>query len=240
VQAVDIDVVQLAKWAATNTTVLGPQSTALGRQLNSFYIADFRTTNSSQIPGIVLTNGITLPNMGLSVVSQDPVYVKGNYNVGTNFAAVNLNTTNTTQTYPAAIFADAITVLSPAWDNTKGNQSYLNRIASADTVNAAFLQGNVPSDGTYYSGGVENFPRMLEDWEGTVDFTYNGSMVGMFSSIYAVGKYEAPGGYYYQPVRDWAFDLNFQNPAKLPPLTPSVLYVFREQWTFLSPNTTHF
>jgi hypothetical protein len=250
VQAVDLDVGNLAKWAATNTTVLGPQSTNLGRQVDSVFIQDFRTTNSSTQPGIVLTNGTTLPNLGLAVVTPDPVYIKGNYNVGTNWTAgtapnsvgipTNLNTANTSQTYPAAIYADAITILSPNWVNSTGTESYTSRTATADTVNAAFLEGIVPSNGSYYSGGVENFPRLLENWNGTVQFTYNGSMVAMFDSVYATGKYLNPGNYYYQPDRVWAFDTNFNNPAKLPPLTPKVVAVNRGAWTFLNPNTTKF
>jgi hypothetical protein len=43
---------------------------------------------------------------------------------------------------------------------------------------------------------------------------------------------------YNPPKRDWAYDLNFNNPAKLPPLTPSLLKIFRNVWTTLAPNTT--
>jgi hypothetical protein len=141
-------------------------------------------------------------------VTPDPVYIKGNYNVSTNLSgpAVNLGTANTTQTYPAAIYADAVTVLSQNWVNANSTLAYTSRNATtADTVNAAFLEGVVPSDGTYYSGGVENFPRLLENWNsGSTPFWYNGSMVAMFNSVYATGKYLNPGNYYYEPTRDWA------------------------------------
>jgi hypothetical protein len=239
VQAVDLDVGNLAHWAATNTTVLGPQSGNLGRQINSVYIADFRATNSSTQPGIVLTNGVTLPNLGLAVATPDPLYIKGNYNVATNFIATNTGTANTSQTFPAAIYADAITVLSSAWNNANGKAAYTSRVAANDTVNAALLTGIVPSNGTYYSGGVENYPRLLEDWSGYT-LTYNGSMVAMFNSVYATAPYLNPGNYYYQPVRNWSFDVNFNNPAKLPPLTPKVLYINRSAWAFLNTNTTRF
>ena len=79
----------------------------------------------------------------------------------------------------------------------------------------------------------------MEDWSGYT-LTYNGSMVAMFNSIYATAPFQQPGAYYYQPTRNWAFDLNFNNPSRLPPLTPRVLYVSRGQWTFVSPNTTSF
>jgi hypothetical protein len=43
---------------------------------------------------------------------------------------------------------------------------------------------------------------------------------------------------YNPPKRNWAYDLNYNNPAKLPPLTPSLLKIFRDQWTTLAPNST--
>jgi hypothetical protein len=43
---------------------------------------------------------------------------------------------------------------------------------------------------------------------------------------------------YNPPKRDWAYDLNFNNPAKLPPLTPSLLKIFRNVWMTLAPNST--
>jgi len=241
VQAVDLDVGNLAHWAATNRTILGPQSTNLGRQIESVYIADFRATNSSTQPGIVLTNGMTLPNLGLAVVTPEPLYIKGNYNVSTNLAgpATNTGTANTSQTFPAAIYADAITVLSSAWNNANGSASYTTRVPANDTVNAAFLTGIVPSNGTYYSGGVENFPRLLENWSGYT-LTYNGSMVAMFNSVYATAPWQQTGVYYQPPTRQWAFDVNFNNPAKLPPLTPKVLDVNRSAWSFLNTNSTSF
>ena len=48
--------------------------------------------------------------------------------------------------------------------------------ATNTTVNAGIISGIVPSGSGYYSGGVENFPRFLEDWSGKT-FTYYGSML---------------------------------------------------------------
>ena len=77
-----------------------------------------------------------------------------------------------------------------------------------------------------YSGGVENFLRLLENWGGTL--TYNGSIVVMFPSIYATNYWQPTGNYYNAPTRHWAFDNNFTNLAGLPPLTPLVV-------NFISP-----
>src|SRR5208283_4081741 len=94
-----------------------------------------------------------------------------------------LQTYDVSCTLPSAIYADAVTILSPAWNPNSATNSLTGgtRNASADTVNAAILTGIVPSDGVNYSGGAENFPRFQENWSG-VNFYYNGSMVEMFTS----------------------------------------------------------
>jgi hypothetical protein len=112
-----------------------------------------------------------------------------------------------------------------------------SRSATTDTVNAAFLTGNVPSNDINYSGGVENFPRFLENWSG-YNFYYNGSMVEMFPSQIANSPWPGTGSVYNPPTRDWTFDSNFSNPAEIPPLTPKVIYIQRSQWSMLSPGTT--
>jgi hypothetical protein len=197
-------------------------------------------TNWTQfaLPGVVLTNGQVLPPNGLSIATPDPAYIIGNWNVSTNTGtSPSLQTTNTANTLPSAVYADAITVLSPAWNPANSSLGISSRTASADTVNAAFLTGNVPSNGSYYSGGVENFPRFLENWSG-LNFYYNGSMVEMFPSQIANAPWPGTGTVYNPPTRDWTFDNNFTNPSELPPLTPRVINIIRAQWSSLPPGTT--
>ncbi len=203
---------------------------------NNTYLTNYPVNSQ---PGIVLTNGTTLPSAGLAVATPDPVYVIGDWNVSTNGTPANVGTANTSETYPSAIYADAITVLSSSWKNANSDLTIANRPAANDTVNAAFFTGNVPSNGSYYSGGVENFPRFLENWSGRT-FTYNGSMVQAFQSQIANYPWPGTGTVYNPPVRNWAFDLNFNDPQKLPPLTPRVVYIQRSSWSLLAPNTTSF
>ena len=209
--------------------------------ITSVTTSPYYTTNYNVISqaGVVLTNGANLPTLGLSVVTPDPLYIVGNYNVTTNGAAVNLGTFDTSQTRPAAVFSDAVTILSPNWNPANSASGISSRTAANDTVNAAILTGNVPSNGSYYSGGVENFPRFLENWSGYT-FTYNGSMVCMFNSLIANAPWPGTGTVYNPPTRHWAFDLNFNNSLKQPPLTPHVISVNRGAWTFLAPNTVSF
>ncbi|MGA2246890.1 MAG: hypothetical protein ABSH48_18000 [Verrucomicrobiota bacterium] len=43
--------------------------------------------------------------------------------------------------------------------------------------------------------------------------------------------------YYTPPTRNWAFDLNFQNSAKLPPLTPQMRAMIRGNWLPTNSST---
>jgi hypothetical protein len=178
------------------------------------YVADTRTSGQTAVR---LVNGAVLPSQGLTIVSQNPVYIKGNY--------------NTTYDQPAAIFADSINILSGNWSDSCSSQSLNNRMASGTTVNSAFFTGIVPTTGSYYSGGVENLPRFLENWTGQV-FAYRGSMVVMFPSETATGRWVYGGNYYTAPTRNWAFDTQFLDATRLPPGTPSVRAIRRANWKF--------
>jgi hypothetical protein len=190
-------------------------------------------------PGVVLTNGGTLPPNGLSVVTPDPAYIVGNWNVTNSTGQGMTQTYNVSDTQPSAIFSDAVTVLSSAWNPNNSTNTLSSRDASPDTVNAALLTGIVPSDGNYYSGGVENFVRFQENWSG-VNFYYNGSMVEMFQSRIADYPWPGTGVVYNPPNRNWAYDTNFNNPTQLPPLTPRVIYLNRARWATLPPGSTSF
>ncbi|MEK7707793.1 MAG: hypothetical protein AAB380_07335, partial [Verrucomicrobiota bacterium] len=108
------------------------------------------------------------------------------------------------------------------------------------TVTAAILAGIVPTTNSggikRYSGGVENFPRFLEDWNNKT-LTYNGSMVVLFPSRYATNFWISPGNYYNPPTRKWAFDVNLLNWNKLPPATPQVQKLVRGQWRVVAANS---
>jgi hypothetical protein len=169
------------------------------------------------------------PIFGLTIATPQPLYILGNYNVQTNGGSPVLGSTNTASTYPAALMADAITILSTTWsDNYNSSTPLSSRIPGDTTVNAAILTGIVPTVPTIsgnYSGGVENFLRLLEDWNGGITLTYNGSIVVMFASQYAT-NYWGNSSYYGAPNHNWSFDQNFAN-GLLPPLTPDTKAVIR-------------
>ena len=236
----EIDVGKLTTWAATNVLVIA--KLGAGVPPNLLYVADNRTVTSSQIAVVRLVNAQTLPSRGLTVATSNPLYVKGHYNCPTS---AHLGTTNTTNTKPASLVSDAITILSPAWSDAASSGSFTSRDASATTVNAAILTGDVDSAGSTgsspFSGGVMNLPRLLEDWgNGSVHLTVNGSMVNMFNSVRATAPWQTPGTYYYAPTRDFNFDNNFLDPAKQPPGTPSLRALIRSKWLNPMPNSTNY
>ena len=228
VKAVDIDVAKLRAWSLTNNTI---RTVLGGRDVRSIWVGDSRTQTSSTEAGVRVKNGQLLPSLGLTVSTPNPLYVQGHFNA----PAGAVGTSNTSATLPASLIGDSINVLSTSWNDANGGSGIASRVANDTTVNAAFLAGIVPSNGTDYSGGVENFPRFLEDWGGKT-FTYNGSMVVMFKSKQATAPWGS-GDVYSPPARKWAFDLNFMDASKLPPGTPAVRALVRGEWAQIKPGT---
>ena len=132
--------------------------------------------------------------------------------------------------------ADSITILSDNWIDA--NSTFANKptcttggpTPGTTTVNAAMLEGIVRSTNGAYSGGLENFLRLLENWSSSIPLWYNGSIIVMFPSQYATNYWKQTGGYYNPPARQWAFDTNFVQQGGLPPLTPQAKGVIRVNW----------
>jgi hypothetical protein len=204
----------------------------LGTEPKILYIADQRSPGFNQQCGVRLINGQFLPTAGLTIATLNPLYVKGHFN------AVDLGSTNTTLAKPAALFADAVTVLSGNWDDSNSGLSLASRQGVDLTINAAIVAGIVPSAGGYYSGGVENFIRLLEDWSpNSRTLTFNGSIAVLYYSQIATGSFGASGEVYSPPSRRYGFDGNFKNPGKLPPATPHLRTLIRGQWAVTHPNS---
>jgi hypothetical protein len=161
---------------------------------------------------------------GLTLVSDQGVYVEGDYNVGGG--------PNPKQ--PAAIMGDTINVLSNGWSGSpacrndcQSRQPLGSRPAASTTVLAAFIGGvDVTAVGNY-NGGLENYPRFHEDWSG-LTLTYRGSFVSLGTPRHNNGAWCGTGAgcnIYNPPIRNWDYDTDFQDVAKLPPLTPRFVSV---------------
>jgi len=239
VKAVQIDVAKLGRWMTNAAGGLTYQNqnttggTSKGHGINGVYVYNGIPPASGSpgvLPAVRVINGSQLPSAGLTVATPFPIYVEGNYNTTTN--GVNFSTAlgDVTNTLPAALMGDAITVLSANWsDGNNSGTALSSRTPTTTTINAATLEGIVPSNGTYYSGGVENFLRMEENWGG-VNLNYNGSIVVLFPSQYATNPWPGTGSVYNPPTRNWGFDLNFTSQGQLPPMTPQLRALYRASW----------
>ncbi len=124
------------------------------------------------------------------------------------------------------------------------NAGIYHYIVTAPTaVNAAFLSGIMPSCGnlgrlacpagvTRYSGGLNNYYRLLEGWtsdDGSSQqfFNYRGSFVSSGSALEYSGQWipGSPNGYAHVPSRNFNFDTKFNGFSLLPPLTPTAIYL---------------
>ena len=172
------------------------------------------TQGAGNLKATRLVDGITL-KAGLTLVSENPVYTAGFY--------------NSANKKPAAIIADAYTILSENWSDGNSFTGHLSdRTAHETHVNVSFIAGNVESNSGNYSGGVENFPRFLENWSGK-NLHWTGSMVQLWQSEMVTSPWSY-GSYYTAPDRDWQFDTDLLDPENLPPGTPMVSTVIKRGW----------
>jgi Tfp pilus assembly protein PilX len=84
-------------------------------------------------------------------------------------------------------------------------------------------QGNTDEE-SRLNGGMHNFPRFLEKWRDQ-RFNFVGSLIPLWRSTQAMGQYNAESTFYTPPTRNWAFDITFQAPDRLPPGTPQFQYI---------------
>jgi hypothetical protein len=133
-----------------------------------------------------------------------------------------------------------------------GNPQAYESVVNPMAINAAFLSNTPISNGNLgvnrgfntpskrYSGGVNNYIRLLEDWENNGNpyaLNYYGSLISLGSPLEYSGNY-VPGGanpasfpYYNVPFRNFNFDPFFTNVDRLPPITPKVSYVQQKNFT---------
>jgi hypothetical protein len=172
----------------------------------------------------VINGGLNqLPN-GFTVASENPVYIHGNFNASSTSVTAEPN-------MPTAIIADAITLLSNAWNDTVSFR-FPNDMTSRNATETGYRFAMITGKAVPFNkpnawgvaelgsdGGVHNFMRMLEDWSGQ-NLRYRGSMVSLFFSRQAIAMYRADANVYSPPNRGYNFDTDFLTPALLPPGTP--------------------
>ncbi len=221
VQTTLYDKRELASVPITNLNVgtLTPTLNALSGFNGSIYIYDSGSTKNA----VRVINGGKLPDNGLTVATEGGLYVQGDYNTGTttdptavpankNPSATAATTTSDYTTKPAALVGDAVMLLSNSWSDSNASNSVSSRSATNTTYNVAFISGYVPSTTSGqngrsgYSGGMNNFPRLLETWSGE-SLTLSGAFVSLWKSLKYTGQWDT-GDIYVPPARYWSFDKN--------------------------------
>jgi hypothetical protein len=137
-----------------------------------------------------------------------------------------------------------------------------NLVTRPMVINAAFLSNTDVSNGNLgtgrgydassttanrYSGGVNNYIRLLEDWNnGGTPYTLNymGSMISLGAPLEYSGRFRpggeasagsgltfVPASYYNIPFRSFRYDPNFSSVDKMPPLTPKASYIQQKNFS---------
>lgn len=183
---------------------------------------------------------------GLTIASENPVYVQGCFNNPTE-CNMTSSTSWSTNSVAASVVADAVTLLSDNWNDVNSfiwPYGFYNSGATAPTPKWQVGNGGRNGVGTTYrmavaagkgipfkqptftnvyedfgtDGGAHNFMRFLENWSGTL--YYEGSIVSIWYNHQAEGIYKCCNEVYGPPSRGYQFDSNFLAPSLLPPLTP--------------------
>lgn len=188
------------------------------------------------------------PTRGITVSSENMVYIWGNYNTtGITGIPADSSTLNdggyTGAQIPASIVCDAFFPLSKTWydsfsalypaggrtadeglPDTTQSTSVRAGIIAGETISA--MNGSPGRDvaGNRRNGGIHNFPRFLEMWNDS-PWNQTGSMIPLYRSTQAIAQHDDFGGVTYSPPRrNWSFDSTFLTPSKLPPGTPFFQY----------------
>jgi len=184
---------------------------------NGLIYATRNDATSSQQPGVRLINGSQInSSVGLTLASNDPVYIKGNF--------------NTTSWKPTAIIGDAVNLLSTNWSDANSSSSLSSRVPTSTTVNAAFVAGINTTTTGHYNGGLENYPRLHEAWTSSTTLSIRGSFVSLWNSQIATGNWVYGGSYYTAPTRAWTYETSFSDGTHLPPFTPYAVEMKKGAW----------
>ncbi|MFC1699293.1 hypothetical protein ACFL1I_04965 [Candidatus Omnitrophota bacterium] len=222
IKMTNLDLQKLAGYATPAEYAAGTPSFPNHLPNNGLLYATRDDAGGGFQPGVRLINGVEIVQNpvadrdGLTVVSNDPVYIQGDY--------------NTEAKKPAAVIGDALNILSSAWDNDSDSNLHVNdRDAAITTINTAFVAGIDDTSGGNYNGGLENYPRMHERWTG-MDLNIRGAFLALWNSQVATGEWQYGNPQYTAPIRNWDYDLDFNDPAHLPPFTPWAVEMNRVAW----------
>ncbi len=181
---------------------------------NGILYVNLKSGSSDNPAAVRLINGSETPPasgtpddpVGFAVATNGGLYVKGDYNT----AVLGTDSEGHLVHNPAMLMGDAITVLSPGWNDANATGDLSARVADTtgnqdangdgildQQIFAGLVTGNVTATAASASGGAQNLVRYLEDWGGSdagrvVEF--HGSLGRLFDSRMFTRQFVQPGG----------------------------------------------
>ena len=236
IRVLDVDMQALFNCIKNNSAIMGGKLLSDTTDGGLVFHMTVTGNNSSGINnyGVRIRNGAQLKSTvsgaptikGMTLITDQPLYVMGNF--------------NSTTKKPVALLTDALNLLSNNFSDSScssktggGACTSSNRRVSANmTVNAALVSGTVEGQGNDGSGAIDSsglmtFPNLLEDWTSRT-LTISGSMVSIGTSTHVNQQLMVGMPYYVPPTRAWSYDISFNNPANLPPMSLQLVYLKEE------------
>jgi len=202
IESVDVNV-------GTLTTLINANASAFPNGI--VYVWD--DGSSGQKNGVRLWNGGVLPDEGLTVGSTNPIYIKGDFNTGTqltNPSDINSSTKSNTLPYsdtdgwdngnvglpeserlasgytqkPSGVFGDSITTLSQNWRDASSTSTQYATSTTFNTV-MGFGSGDTNSllSDDSFSTGKYSFVQSLEMWN-NARWSQGGEQMSLYHSLY--------------------------------------------------------
>ncbi len=241
VDTTDIDLYALGLWYVAYLEDQGLQLAGDGMLIYTSRSSTSTFTNDGadlQAIRVITIDSTSSPQLvdETTLATDNPIYIHGDF--------------NTVDTHGVALIGDAMNILSNSISKTvkpakpcgiffsSGSPNLVvDYQASTTTINAALFAGHVPTsaNGSVYSGGLHTYPRLHEDWtqrsyswsNSTRTLNINGAFINLWDSEQANGVWCIGGDCYSGPVRNWGWDVRFQDPDFWPPFIPSIFSVER-------------
>lgn len=190
--------------------------------VNRFVVPDCASYNPAGITAypnsVRLINGATISAAtfpaGLTVATNLPVYVVGDFNTSSNTA-----TSTSTPWIPVLVAGDQMGLGSNSWSdawspwNVSTSNNSASRVASNTTFNAALLNGFSEFTDAQFNPGLN------ENWTGRT-LTLRGSLsVGFHPVYYQYPRRDVGNTTFMRPTQNFSFDPHFGQITRQPPGT---------------------
>ena len=226
VQSTDVNVGAVA-------TVMNANPTAFPTGILYVWDSSGPISGVTPLTGVRVWNAGVLPNVGLELGTDDPIYMRGDFNTGTTLPAnatvdsypsvmpyssygmaVNDNQTTEAQRTvsgytikPGGLFGDSMTELSNSWTDTNSSST---EQASNTTYNlvegwTSMSANELRSDDSYLDTAGRANPLWIESWSGTRR-TMSGEEFVMWHSKYGDSTSEGYNG-------GWSGDISYDSNA---------------------------